>query len=469
MRSKNTVLTKFGIWLYWLALFVATLAAGPQAKAAFNCAAGPITADVVVFDSPTIFNRLGAQNPNYIMYALKRDVVDKQIPPVPCTEAGNTCSAGNVELRPDKRPRPLVVRSVAGCNLTVTFTNWLTPTANPNNAIDDNPPPFVGTDAVLISNDQVAGRCAGFHASGTELVTGMADDGSMVGANAGASTLDSTSGAAGSCGTAGLAAPDETRTYNLHTPHEGAFIINSHGARLGSEGNAGNLGLGMFGALNVQPKNTAGMYRSQVTEEELRLATTGFTPGGQPIIDYEAAYPDILPWSAEGKGGKPILNMLDGNALFHSDINAIIVGSGTNGSFPNSTYPLESTGTANNPQLPNRLEPFREFTSIYHDEQTNAQVYPKWYADPVLKHTIHGVRDSFMINYGSGGIGSEIISNRLHTGPMHDCTDCAYEEFFLAASSSATRGKLWCLLAASRQRTSRAGATRSTLPTRRSA
>ena len=40
-----------------------------------------------------------------------------------------------------------------------------------------------------------------------------------------------------------------------------------------------------------------------------------------------------------------------------------------------------------------------------------------------------------MINYGSGGIGSEIIANRLHTGPMHDCTGCAYEEFFLSSST----------------------------------
>ncbi len=38
-----------------------------------------------------------------------------------------------------------------------------------------------------------------------------------------------------------------------------------------------------------------------------------------------------------------------------------------------------------------------------------------------------------MINYGSGGIGSEIIANRLGVGPMHDCLSCAYEEFFLTS------------------------------------
>jgi hypothetical protein len=414
-----------------------------------------INADVVVFDSPTVFNRLGAQNPNYITYALKRDVVNRTTQ-VPCSMAGAGCEKGNVELRPDKRPRPLVVRSVAGACLNVTFTNWLAPTANPNDpqqAVDaeiicaNNPG---APQCILDNNDQVAGRCASFHATGTELqnvtpeggMSPMDNDGSMVGANPGANTGDSTAGAS-VCGP-GMAAPGEFRVYNLYTPHEGAFIINSHGARLGSEGNAGNLGLGMFGALNVQPAG-ARMYRSQVTEEELRLVTTGHTSDGQPIIDYELLYPTDFAepgtvWDQEGKGGLPVLNMLAGAncgqpgsvcELVHSDINAIIVGPNTDGSFPASTYPLESVGK-NNPQLPNRLEPYREFTSIYHDEQTNAQVYPKWYADPVLKHTIHGVRDAFMINYGSGGIGSEIISNRLHTGPMHDCTDCAYEEFFLA-------------------------------------
>ena len=83
-----------------------------------------ITANVVVLDNPTLFNRLGAQNPNWITYALERDVVvanrtDPNDPAngTPCSEAN--CTAGNVELRPDKRPRPLVVRSVAGGCLTV--------------------------------------------------------------------------------------------------------------------------------------------------------------------------------------------------------------------------------------------------------------------------------------------------------------------------------------------------------------
>jgi hypothetical protein len=38
----------------------------------------------------------------------------------------------------------------------------------------------------------------------------------------------------------------------------------------------------------------------------------------------------------------------------------------------------------------------------------------------VRRHTLQGVRDSFMSNYGSGGMGPEIIANRLHVGPLHD-------------------------------------------------
>jgi hypothetical protein len=444
-----------------LGLFILSLIAGmmafgslgyaPAAKAKVQCTNGTITANVVVLDNPTVFNRLGAQNPNWITYALERDVVDKATK-VPCSKT--TCTAGNVELRPDKRPRPLVVRSVEGSCLTVNFKNLLAPVANPNN-VQQGPPK--DQPGALFNDDQVAGRCAGFHASGTELVGNMSDDGSMVGANADADIGDSTTGAA-VCGP-GMAEPNGFVTYNLYTPHEGAFIINSYGATIGAEASAGNLGVGMLGGLFVEPPG-AKMYRGQLAEEEMRLATVGRVAsncmngdvpgvdcnrGGQPIIDYEATYPNDCAtngvWCQEGKAGLPILNMIHNGELVHSDINAIIAGDGPNGTFDPSTYPLESKG-ATNPAYPQRLQPFREFASIWHDEQTNSQVFPRWYQDPVLGHTLHPVGDAFMINYGSGGIGSEIIANRLHAGPMHDCTDCAYEEFFLASQTVGDPGML---------------------------
>jgi hypothetical protein len=431
--------TKLGSWMTWLALFVATLAVGPQAQAQqANQCTQTITANVVVFDSPTVFNRLGAQNPNWITYALERDVVDKTSQ-TPCSQTA--CAAGNVELRKDKRPRPLVIRSVEGACLNVNFTNLLDPArANPNNAQQGQGTPATDPNwKGLFNDDQVKSRCASFHATGTELQKSMADNGAIVGSNN--KSVGANSGPT-DCGDAasGLVAPNEFMTYHLYTPHEGAFIIQSYGATIGSEANSGNLAVGMFGALNVQPKG-ARIYRSQMTEEELRLATTGLTAQGQPIIDYEALYPPGEPWKSEGKAGLPIVNMLTASGeLVHSDINAIIAGPDEYGSWrgvcpgADCPYPLEREGFRN-PAYPHRLDAFREFTSQYHDEQTNSQVFPNWYNNPVMRHVLHGVKDQFMINYGSGGIGSEIIANRLHTGPMHDCTDCAYEEFFLASQT----------------------------------
>jgi len=487
---------KLGNWLLWSAIFVASFGVGSQARAEMPACDTTITADVVVFDSPTVFNRLGAQNPNWITYSLRRDAIfmNRGNPydpsngmPLTMVSKDPSKLVGNVERRPDKRPRPLVVRSIAGACLNVEFQNLLDPQPNPNknrpirvqqlieehflspgfNCADPNANQILAdltasgaTDrdetgaCALVNDDQVAGRCAGFQAQGVELRGSMDDDGSMVGNNHSGDDVATNCGL-GQDKRGGLVGPGGTMSYKLYTPAEGAFIINNTGALLGSEASSGNIAVGMFGALNVEPKGSR-IYRSQVTEEELRLATVGTVandcygtqtpgtecnPGGQPIIDYEALYPDVEPWTSEGKAGLPILNMLTATGeLVHSDIIAIIAGPDADGTWnsvcpgADCPYPLESVGK-NNPQLPNRLEAFREFTSQFHDEQTNSQVFPKWYNDPVLGFTLAGVKDQFMINYGSGGIGSEIIANRLHTGPMHDCTDCAYEEFFLSSST----------------------------------
>ncbi len=389
-----------------LFLGVAAFAATPARAAA---CARTITAHVVVLDQPLMFNRLGAQNVNGIVYALRRDVVDKTsgLPEA----AGGSLTPGSVALRPDKRPRPLVLRVSAGDCLQVRFQNLLAGESNPNSA----PVPELHID------DQVADRHAGFHPQGLQLVGGIGSDSSYVGRNANS-----------------LVPPGGTETYTFHAPNEGTFLVTSGGASFGGDGMSGNTAGGLFGVVNVEPPG-ARYYRSQVTEEEMRLGarqnadgSPALAPTGQPVIDYEARYPNAEPWIAEGKAGQPIFNMLDGPELVHSDINALIVGPGGDGTFPPSTYPLESQGLRN-PTVPNRLEPFREFTVAFHDEGAVAQAFPGYYNDPVFKHTLAGVKDGFLINYGSGGIGSEIIANRLGVGPMHDCLTCAYEEFFLSS------------------------------------
>src|SRR5919206_3456929 len=71
-------------------------------------------------------------------------------------------------------------------------------------------------------------------------------------------------------------------------------------------------------------------------------------------------------------------------------------------------------------------ESFREFTVIFHDETKTVQAFPE-----LNQELFHGVRDGFAINYGSGGLGAEVIANRKKVGPAANCPDCSFEEFFL--------------------------------------
>ncbi|HKV36256.1 MAG TPA: hypothetical protein VJP89_18100, partial [Pyrinomonadaceae bacterium] len=68
----------------------------------------------------------------------------------------------------------------------------------------------------------------------------------------------------------------------------------------------------------------------------------------------------------------------------------------------------------------------------YHDEVRSEQAFPQ-FEDPVLSHTLHSVQDKFAINYGMAGVGAEILANRLGVGPMFNCTECKFEEFFLSS------------------------------------
>ena len=431
-------------WGAWLAVAGLTLLAAGQAQAAISCAR-TITANVVAFDKPLMYNRLGAGNINGMMFALKRDVIniDSQLP----LTAGGAATPGKLDLRPDKRHRPLVLRVRQGDCLNVTLTNLLTVAANPRqlpNAPQQTQPPQVivspsGQQFSVQIDEQIKDRAVAFHAGGLQVVDGINSDGSWVGAN----TTD------------GFAAPGGApKTYKLFAEKEGVFNVTGSGT-FGSDGNMGNVSNGLFGQVIVEPAG-AKIYRSQVFEEELRLVAdvnrNGVldagekTPLGQPkITNYDALYPTGAPWSTEGKGGLPILNTMKATAggacgptaktceIVHSEINAVVAGPNPDGTFPASTYPLEGKGKRN-PSLPNRLEPFRDFASVFHDEAANGQAFPGFYVqDPVFRYVLAGVKDAFMINYGSGGIGSEIIANRVGVGPMHDCLSCSYEEFFLTS------------------------------------
>ncbi|UVJ46334.1 hypothetical protein NVV94_12840 [Pseudomonas sp. LS1212] len=386
------------------------LAGGEVAEAAVQCQR-TLVANVVAMDQPLMFNRLGAHNPNGMMFALRGDVVDTN--GVLITQGGSA-TPGQVTLRPDKRPRPLVLRVAAGDCLTVNLQNLLAFQANPNGQGNDHENAANGE---LHVDAQVADRHVGFQVNGLQAFGSIND----IAANSGRNDNS-------------LLAPGQSRTYTLYAEREGTFVATSYGATFGSEGSSGNVGNGLFAQVVVLPKGGRA-YHNTVTEEDMRLATRGRTPAGQPIIDYEARYPVREPWTAEGKAGKPILSMVDGSEIIASNADALVMGPNADGSFPPATYPLESQGKRN-PTLPNRLEPFRDFAAVFHDQSAVIQAFPGFWGDPVFGQMLDPTRDAFMVNYGSGGMGAEVIANRVGVGPMHDCLSCAYEEFFLSAHTT---------------------------------
>ena len=205
--------------------------------------------------------------------------------------------AGNVQLRPGKRPRPIALRLNVGDCLQVNFTNLLAPDpANVNSFAANNAP---------------ATRTASTHIMGLQLVGTILSDGSNVGQNQ-----------------SSLVAPGASATYTYMAQREGNHLIYSTAATTGGEGDGGSLAMGLFGSVNVEVK-TAEWYRSQLTAEELALATAKNADGtpkktaaGQPILNYDAVYPAGHP-----RAGQPIVKMLDANNnIVHTDLNAVITG-----------------------------------------------------------------------------------------------------------------------------------------------
>jgi hypothetical protein len=365
-----------------------------------------VTANVVALDQVFIYNRRGAFAPGMI-YALERDVVDK-----PGTAGG----PGNVMLRADKRPRPLTLRVNQGDCLQVNFTNLL---SNPRVAQSTVPQQVPGApDGVLTGGDpaqpnwdnQPFERAASVRVIGMQLLGTIGSDGSNVGKNA-----------------SSLVEPGNSATYYYYAQREGVHLLYSAGAQTGGEGDGGSLAFGLFGAVNVEPTGSE-WYRSQLTRQEMEWAQAvdasgnpAFTGGGHPILNYDATYP------TGDFAGLPIIKMkTDDDEIVHSDLTAVITGEGRADLCADGwTYP-------ENPGLPERCQPFREFTIIFHDDIKAVQAFDV-YNHPVLSHTLHSVRDGFAINYGTGGIGSEVLANRLGLGPEAECNECKYEEFFLTS------------------------------------
>ena len=148
------------------------------------------------------------------------------------------------------------------------------------------------------------------------------------------------------------------------------------------------------------------------------------SPGGDKVF--------AIALTGHALAGRPILRMTNVNRIVHSDLNAIITGPGR-GNFPASSFPNPGVQVYNHIAADSRLKPFREFTVIFHDEVGLVQAFDSIFDSEQFAYTLHGGRDAFAVNYGTGGIGAEILANRFRLGPMWDCNECKFEEFFLSS------------------------------------
>src|SRR5215475_4155184 len=200
---------------------------GASAQSPTCSPSNSILANVTVLDQPIMLNRLGASMPQGMIFALLQDVVPKQ--------KGGTISAGNVMLRSDKRPRPMVLRMSVGQCMQVNFWNLLSPNADP-------------------SGLQPATRKASVHSEGMQLYSAApplqpaAPPGNMIQYDGSYVGVNPTSLVAPLTGSVNPQTPQAT--YVFYADHDGAFLLYSTGAPFGnSPGVAGQLTAGLFGAV----------------------------------------------------------------------------------------------------------------------------------------------------------------------------------------------------------------------------
>ena len=363
-----------------------------------------VRANVVAIEQAYVYNRYGAFNPGGMMYALRRDVVagdpdsgdaskGEAIPPEP-DAAWDRAHAGQVQLRADKRPRPLVLRVNEGDCLAVAFTNLLP-------AVQDAERGF--TDAqtgrrVMVDSEEPATRSASLHVNGLEYVGDIRADGSHVGRNP-----------------SSLAAPGETVHTVWRAAKEGGYLLYSMAGPAGGEGDGGQQGLGLFGSVNVEPRNST-WYRSQVTPGQLAAVTTGHSVLGTPMLQLDPAQP------VRDAAGRPVLQMLDPNTqeIVHSDLNAVI----------DTNERDERCAELGSGYATSCGKPFREFTVIFHDELAVQQSFARLSRED---DPLSSLRDGMGINYGAAGLGAMVLANRAGQGPGADCRECKLEEFFLSS------------------------------------
>src|SRR3954468_5145974 len=363
-----------------------------------------VFANVVAINQTIVNNRMGANLPGGMIFALARDV---------CAQGGvvngqavcdpnASITPDNVTLKPYKRPRPLVLRVNQGQCLKVGFTNLL----GAQECFDAKGKPIscsIPSPAVA----QPTTRSAAVHVQGLEWAntttcgatgTGPAcNDGSWVGNNPSGLVPSATA----------LNAASPQITYTLYAGQEGAFLLYSTADAFTNPGNGdgGQLAMGLFGAVHVEPAD-AEWYRSQITAADLKAASLSQpSKYGQPLIKKNARYknnpsdPSFLQGTCRLgpvlRMTTPVSNPAYASEIVHSDLTAVITGPRA-GRFP-AERP-EGPTLRSSFSLPDRLQPFREFTIIYHEMFNVLQAFQDVYNVSTSMGNLEGA-DNFGINY----------------------------------------------------------------------
>lgn len=433
-----------------------------------------LRAEVVAIEQAMVLNRYGAFNPAGMLFALKRDVVlnglgDSGYPDgTPLTDENIKLAPGHVRLRDKKRPRPLVLRVNEGDCLEVRFHNLLMPAVPderstgpeqyngkvPAHLEDANQVIYPNNGstgrelvkATAISNDLPHTRAASFHVNGLDVVPVpqascplstsnhvwlCGTDGDNVGMNESAVVNSDNSLSAEEQRKlkqqGGQVYPGQSALYRMHTFREGTYFAYSTGSTVGGEGDGGQLGAGLFAAVNVQPPGSK-WYRSQVTHGDLEAAIKSRPTSGHPYryLDYDGAR-----YSSGPQKGRPILAMLDGNEIVHSDLNAVVALPDIKQNKNYYTSDSKKSENACKHALGNSCGlAYREFTVIMHDEVKAVQAFAELEDE---SNPLHYVKDGMGINYGVGGMGAMVVAKKRNTGPAKDCPECRAEEFFLSS------------------------------------
>lgn len=420
-----------------------------------------IRADVVALEQAIVVNRFGAFIPAGTLYALKGDIVRRDGRAIDWKRP--TESAGQVRLRSDKRPRPMVLRVNEGDCLEVRLTNLLAPVAPeersggpeqyngrvPAHSQDPEGTQYsdANTGRVLqrpakISADWPRTRAVSFNVTGLEYVPVAQSEcprstdehpwlcgaaGGNIGLNKSVVHPSTPSAVRERLAQQGsLVTPGQSSLVRFKALREGGYFVFSGGAVAGGEGNGGATGYGLFGSVNVQPRGSV-WYRSQVTHSDLRAATRrGSGAHAYEVIDYDGAR-----YTSGPKKGRPILKMLDGNQIVHSDVNAIVAlrpAVKRDDDRDDTTGP--DRGCKGYTQGTLCGQSYREFTVILHDEVETVQAFPELENED---HPLSYLRDNMGINYGVGGMGAMVIARNRGLAPLKDCKECRAEEFFLSS------------------------------------